>query len=98
MRQPLAETDAPQQFLGARPRLGQRHPRDAHRHLGVLERGELGQQVVELEDEPDLPVAERDDARRRQSGVSSVPSIAIAAAVDAIEAAEHVQQRALADA
>ena len=38
-------------------------PRDAQRHLDVLERGELRQQVVELEDEPDVAVAERARAR-----------------------------------
>ena len=53
---------------------------------------------MELEDEADLPVAERDDARRRRSAVSSAPSIAMPPCVDAIEAAEHVQQRALPDA
>ena len=43
-------------------------PRDAQRHLDVLERGELRQQVVELEDEADVAVAERD---QRASSVTS---------------------------
>ena len=38
-------------------------PRDAQRHLGVLERGELRQQVMELEDEADVAVAERHELR-----------------------------------
>ena len=72
VREPLAEPDAARaapRRAGAPRAIGT--PRDAHRHLGVLERGELGQQVVELEDEPDVPVAERDDARRRASSSSS---------------------------
>ena len=47
------------------------HPRDARGHLGVLERRELGQQVVELEHEPDRAVAERHPlgvAQRRHVG------------------------------
>src|SRR5207248_1850728 len=62
--------------------------------LRVLERAELRQQMVELEHEPDAPVAERDDvrvgkARQRHAVDRNRPLI------DAIEAAEHVQQRAL---
>ncbi len=59
VRQPLAQADPPQQLLGPRARLGRRQPGDPHRHLGVLERAELGQQVVELEHEADVPVPER---------------------------------------
>ena len=94
MDEPLAEADSPQQLLGARPRLGHRHPGDAHRHLGVLERVELGQQVMKLEDEANLPVAECDDLgirQRRQFRLADPDG----AAIGAIEATEHVQQRAL---
>ena len=98
VRQPLAETDPPQQLLGARPRLGRRHPRDPHRHLGVLERGELRQQVMELEDEADVAVAEARPPRRPAAPSARRRRSTIAAGVGAIEPAEHVQQRALADA
>ncbi len=96
MRQPLAEPDAPEQLLRPAARVGQRDAGDAHRHLGVLERAELGQQVVELKHEPDVPVPERDDGwtrQRRQVRVADHDR----ACVRAIQPAEHVQERALAD-
>ena len=58
VREPVGQADARQHRrrpLGAEP---PRLPQDEPRHHGVLERGELRQQVVELEDEADLPVAE----------------------------------------
>ena len=65
------------------------------RHHDVLERGELPKQVMELEDEPDLPVP-----HRRELGLGL---LAVGAAVEThraarrrIERAEQVQQRALA--
>ena len=63
MLEPLAEPDPRQQARRARLPLRRRPPRDAHRHLGVLERGELRQQVMELEHEADVPVPERDELR-----------------------------------
>jgi hypothetical protein len=42
----------------------------------VLDRAELGQQVVELEDEADAAIAEGDDVTSRIA-VSSAPSIAM---------------------
>ena len=58
---------------------------------------ELGQQVVELEDEADVAVAKRHELR-----VGQIPQRAAgdpdAAGVDRVEPAQHVQQRALADA
>ena len=48
-----------EQPRGAALRLGQRPPRDEQRHRHVLERRELGQQVVELEHEAERAVAER---------------------------------------
>ena len=97
VRQPLAEADAAQQLVGARACVRERHARDAHRHLRVLDRVELRQQMMELEDEADAVVPERDDlgvAQPRQ--VSAVDRDR--PLIDAIEAAEQVQQRALADA
>ena len=98
MRQPLAEPDAAQQLLGARPRLGHRHPRDPHRHLGVLERGEFRQQVMKLEDEADAGGSGTRRPRRRGSVGQTRAADRDPSLVDAIEPAEHVQQRALADA
>src|SRR5262245_50802283 len=54
--EPLGETNTAEQLLGAASCFGDRPPRDAHRHLGVLERGELREQVMKLEHEPDLPI------------------------------------------
>ena len=54
--------------------------------------------MVELKDEADVPVAERDDVARRAATSDSAPSIGDRALIDAIEPAEHVQQRALPDA
>ena len=88
-RRALAEPHLAEQRL--RACRGPRPParaRDEQRHHHVLERGELGQQVVELEDEAEGPVAERAQAvlgagrrrpRRRRSrcplsGRSRVPS------------------------
>ena len=94
MRQAIAQTDAPQKIFRARPRLGDRNPRDAHRHLRVLERAELRQQMMKLKHEPDVPVSERDDLL-----VGHRSDVAVAdrygAAIDAIESAQHVQKCAL---
>jgi len=94
MRQAIAEPDAPQQIFGARARVGDRHPRNAHRHLGVLERGELRQQMMELKHEADVTVSKRHDVivgHRRDVGVADRDR----AAIHAIQPAQHVQQRAL---
>ena len=97
MGQALAQADPLEQARGPAGPLGRPDPRDAHRHLGVLERAELGQQVVELEDEADVAVAKRHELR-----VGQIPQRAVgdpdAAGVDRVEPAQHVQQRALADA
>ena len=61
--QALTEADALQQFFRATRRFACRHPRNPHRHLDVLERRELRQQVMELEDEADVPVPELDQRR-----------------------------------
>jgi hypothetical protein len=65
-----------------------RRARDPHRHLRVLDRAELGQRVVELEDEADAAIAEGDDvsvAHRGQFGAVNRD----AALIDAIEATER---------
>ena len=79
------------------PRLGERDAGNPHRHLDVLHGLELGQQVMELEDEPDVPVAklhERGVVHLRQR----LSRHHDRARAGTIEAAQQVQQRALADA
>ena len=49
-------------------------PRDQQRHHHVLERGELPQQVMELEHEPDRPVPQRGELRRRSARRTTRPS------------------------
>ena len=92
------EPDAREQLLGARPRLGHRHARNAHRHLGVLERAELRQQMMKLEDEADALVPEPDERGIVERTSTGAPSIATVPFVGPIEPAQDVQQRALADA
>ena len=58
MGEPLSQSDAFEQAGRARQPLGRRPPGDPHRHFGVLERGELRQQVMELEHETDMVVPE----------------------------------------
>ena len=53
--------------------LGRRHAPDPQRHGDVVERAELGQQVVELVDEAQVPVAQRALLRRRPARDSSWP-------------------------
>ena len=93
----LAQADPRQQFRRADARFDRRQAADAHRHLDVFERGELRQQVMELEDEADAPVPERDQGHVRHLA-ERAPAHFHRAPIGAIEAAEHVQQRALADA
>src|SRR5437762_6524473 len=97
MSKTLAEAHTSQQLFSTRAGLRQRHPRDAHRHLGILECGELRQEVMKLEDESEPPVPERDPLRVRQFGQVDVAN-RDGAAVRMVEPAEHVQQGALADA
>jgi predicted ABC-type transport system involved in lysophospholipase L1 biosynthesis ATPase subunit len=56
--QAVAQADAAEDVPRLVLRLGDAQALDQRRHHHVLERGELGQQVVELEHEPDPPVAE----------------------------------------
>ena len=94
MLETLGQPDATEQLCCARPRIFQRTTSDAHRHLDVLRRIELRQQVVKLEDEPDVAVAELHErvvAQRPQVGIgdANLPRIC------AIESTEKVKQRAL---
>jgi hypothetical protein len=90
------QPDAKQQFFGPSPSLGHGHSRDSHWHLRVLQGAELGQQMVELEDEADVPIPELHDF-----GIAQRTEVRAghghAALIGPIEAAEHVQKRALAD-
>ena len=91
----VSAADAPQKLGRAQAGVRQGHSRDAHRHLGVLERVEFRQQVVELKDEADALVAEGHDLWIRQ-GSEIDPTDGDGATVDAIQPAEHVEQGALA--
>ena len=53
----MTQADAREQFLRARARRRRLTPGDAQRHHHVLERGELAQQVMELEHESDGAIA-----------------------------------------
>jgi len=59
-RMALAEGDTGEQLGRSTTGLVQRHPGDTHRHLDVLGRVELRQQMVKLEDEAHVPVPELD--------------------------------------
>ena len=99
VREPLAEADpAPGSPPPARRSVRARQPQDQPRHHRVLERGELRQEVVELEDEADLAVAELGQPRRRSSTVTSTPSNGDRPRRGRVERAEDLQERRLADA
>ena len=91
---PLAQTDLREQRLGPRPPLGGRQPSDPERHLGVLERRELRQEVVELEDEADVAVPEGDELAIGHPR-DLPPLDPDRPLVDAIQPAQHVQEGAL---
>ena len=88
MRHPSGQPHLGQQLLGPGAGLGIVLAGDQQRHHHVLQRGELPEQVMELEDEPQLSIADcgqalggfvairlaaQPDASRR-TGVSSAPS------------------------
>src|SRR5262245_14543599 len=96
MPQPFAQAYSPQQRRRPMTGVVDGLARDAHRHLDVLERVEFWQQMVKLKNETDIAVPELDQrgvAHRRQFLLLN----ANRSAVDAIQAAERVQQRALAN-
>ena len=75
---------------------GARRMSERHRH--VLERGELRQQVVELVDEAEGVVAQPPCAARHRATTGRWPSSVTAPGAGTVEAAQQVQQRALARA
>ncbi len=97
MLQALAEAHPGQQIGRAAARLAAGLARDAHRHLDVLRRIELRHQMMELKDEADVAVA-----KLHERGIVERPEIGVGnddlSRVGAVEAAEQVQQRALANA
>ena len=93
----VREPDALEHRARLRLRIGRRHAADRERHRDVLDRGELRQQVVELVDEAERPVAHAAalglvERRERASFDRDVARGRI------VEAADEVQQRALARA
>ena len=97
VRHPAGQSHRGEQLLRARagPALG--FPGDQQRHHHVLQRAELPQQVMELEDEADLPVPHR---RERGGGLLAVhqPVEPDLARRRRVEGAQQVEQRALARA
>ena len=59
-----------QQLLGPRTGLARSPPPDQEGHHHVLQRGEFPQEMVELEDEPQLTVPELGERRRIQVGIA----------------------------
>src|SRR5258705_89172 len=96
MPQPLLEAHASQQRRRPMTGVVDGLARDAHRHLDVLERVEFRQQVMELKDEADVAVPELDEGgvvHRREFELLDPNR----SAIDAIEPAERMQQRAFAN-
>ncbi|HEX7779284.1 MAG TPA: hypothetical protein VF424_08610 [Vicinamibacterales bacterium] len=85
-----------EQGLRAHPPLTGRQPRNSEGHLDVFERRELRQQVMELEDESDMAIPES-----HACGVIHLIDRGVTDAnrpgVEGIEAAQDMEQRALAD-
>ena len=93
MSKTLAEADTSQQLFRARASLRQRDARDPHGHLGILDRGELREQVMKLENETHAAVPKRDSlciAETAQVHVADLDDTAIRV----VESAQYVQQRA----
>jgi hypothetical protein len=63
--QALAQPDPHQQALGLLGALAPVHAADQAGHHGVFQRGELGQQMMELEHEADRAIAKLGEVRRR---------------------------------
>src|SRR5690349_15281842 len=96
MPQPLPEAHASQQRRRSMTSVVDGFARDAHRHLDVLERVELRQQMMKLKDKPDVAVPELDECgvvHRRQFALLDADR----SAADAIETAKCMQQGALAN-
>src|SRR5439155_9257001 len=92
----LLETDPLEQLERARARGHHRPAPDQARQHDVLERGEVGEEMVELEDEPDLAVAEVGEPTLRASE-DLLPVEEEPAAGRLVERAQQMEQRALSD-
>src|SRR5262249_60088535 len=92
-----AEPDALEKPRRAAARLSRREPRDAVWEGHVLLGGELRQQMVKLEDEPDPRVAEPSALFRRQARELLAEDLD-APLVRRVDPAEQVEQRGLAHA
>jgi hypothetical protein len=97
MEHAVLEADLFEERGGARLHLLARQALDEPRHEDVLERVELGEQVVELEDEADGAVAESRQARTAHGGELFAVHRDGAGAHD-VERADAVEQRRLAGA
>jgi hypothetical protein len=94
--QPLAQPELFQRLAGP-PQLVTLATPDTEGHLDVLERRELRQQVVQLEDETDVPVAVGGEPAR-VAGEDLLATKEQSAGVRGVETAEAVQEGRLADA
>ena len=91
---PIRQPHPVEQCASARFALAGRKSANAEGHFDVFERRELRQQMVELEDEPDVPVPEP-DARGVVHLINRGVADANRAGVEVIEATEDVQEGAL---
>ena len=92
MPYPIRKFQEIKKFLGSVERLLPAFPGDERGHGHVLQRRELGQQMVELIDEPDVPVAELRQLVVGQT-VQIHPVDDHLAAVGLVERTDDVQQR-----
>src|SRR3989449_7514003 len=97
MAQPVGQADLGERGRGQLPRLGGRLAQEERRDHGVLQRGQLAEQVVELEDEADLlsPVVDKPRLAAREQVLATKED---AARRGPVERAEEVEERGLADA
>ncbi len=95
--QPLGQPDTLEEAAGSLATLGGALPRDSERHLGVLDGRKLGQQVMKLKDEPDVPVAKCHQRLVGEAGEIHLVD-ADRAGIRRFEPAEDVEKRAFADA
>jgi hypothetical protein len=93
--EPRAEAELAERVGGARPRLDRGDAADAQRHGDVVERRELGQEMVELVDEAEMAIAPF-ALRGRVEGREVASAEVDVALSRRLEAAEQMQQRALA--
>ena len=93
MARSLTEADLLQHRLRLRFRLGRRDAANRKRHRDVLERGELGQQMMELIDEAERAIAHLAALRFRQRREGRAVDEHFAAGWR-IQPAEQMQQRA----